>query len=46
LLRPVRAARPASRPKEKPRVMEAIAVIALFVIAFGVLNLIEFGRVD
>ncbi len=32
--------------KEITPVMEAIAVIALFVVAFGVLNLIEFGRVD
>jgi hypothetical protein len=37
----------ARRPlKEITSVMEAIAVIALFVIAFGILNLIEFGRVD
>jgi hypothetical protein len=26
--------------------MEAIAVIALFIIVFAVLNLLEFGRVD
>ncbi len=40
------AAKADAPPKENTPVMEAIAVIALFVVAFGVLNLIEFGRVD
>jgi hypothetical protein len=43
---PTCAAKARPSEEETTPVMEAIAVIALFVIAFGVLNLIEFGRID